>query len=283
MITFDDNGQMLECFMLEAGGKTLGVELPPGVWHTVISMEEGTVFLEVKDGPYVPSTDKDFAAWAPLADTPDADRYMEGLRRKLDMKKEDYIKVLSFFTVSFQFFSLVQNALKETINQGNEWIVISGKEISFEDYADKTSWSDHQVIIPILFNFYHGLEIFLKGLLQFDPNFELNPKHSIEGLSSNFIKNNPKEVVLCNFLKKYTHLGQLPSILKSFLDENKLTINQLYEALRYPTDTSFANIKSYLSLKYKGEEGIEFFKNLLRDIEEARKAAVTYGRSYEPK
>ena len=84
VITFDDDGQILEYFMLEAGGETLGVEIPPGVWHTVVSMEEGTVFLEVKDGPYVPSTDKDFAAWAPLADTPDADRYMAGLLKKLD-------------------------------------------------------------------------------------------------------------------------------------------------------------------------------------------------------
>ena len=82
VITFDDNGQILECFMLEAVGETLGVEIPPGVWHTVVSMEEGTVFLEVKDGPYLPSTDKDFAAWAPLPDAPDADRYMAGLLEK---------------------------------------------------------------------------------------------------------------------------------------------------------------------------------------------------------
>jgi len=73
-------------------------------------------------------------------------------RNKKAMNKEEYIKVLSFFTVSFQFFSLVQNVLKETIDQGNEWIVTSEEEISFEEYADKTSWSDHQIIIPILFN-----------------------------------------------------------------------------------------------------------------------------------
>lgn len=199
------------------------------------------------------------------------------------MKKEDYIKAISFFTVSFQFFSLVQNALKETIDQGNEWIVSSEKEISFESYADKTSWSDHQVIIPILFIFYHGLELFLKALLQFDPHFELKAKHSIEGLSSRFIKDNPKEKGLCNFFKKYTHMDQLPKILRDFLSDNNLTINQLYEALRYPTDPSFATIRSYLSVKYKGEEGIEFFKILLCDIEKARKAAVSYGRSFEPK
>lgn len=84
VITFDDDGLLLECFKLEAGGETLGVEVAPGVWHTVVSSEVGTVFLEIKDGPYLPSTDKDFAEWAPFPDTPEADRYMAGLLRELD-------------------------------------------------------------------------------------------------------------------------------------------------------------------------------------------------------
>lgn len=84
VITFDDDGQVLECFKLDADGETLGLEIPPGVWHTVVSMEVGTVFLEIKDGPYLPSTDKDFAEWAPLPDTPEADRYLAGLLGKLN-------------------------------------------------------------------------------------------------------------------------------------------------------------------------------------------------------
>ena len=83
VVTFDDEGNISECFNLDAIGETLGLELPPGVWHTVISMEAGTVFLEIKDGPYLPATDKDFAQWAPLPDTPEADRYMAGLLREL--------------------------------------------------------------------------------------------------------------------------------------------------------------------------------------------------------
>ena len=120
-------------------------------------------------------------------------------------------------------------------------------------------------------------------MLQFDSDFELKAKHSIEGLSSQFIKRHPKETILCEFLKKYAHLGKLPDILKTFLSKNKLTINQLYEALRYPTDPSFTDTRSYLSIKYRGKEGIAFFETLVTDIGEARKAAVVYGRSLEPK
>ncbi len=68
ILIFNDEGEITETFLLEEGGDLLGVEITPGVWHTVISMEAGTVFFEVKDGPYEALTDKDFAPWAPTPD-----------------------------------------------------------------------------------------------------------------------------------------------------------------------------------------------------------------------
>ena len=198
------------------------------------------------------------------------------------MTDEEYQKAVSFLSVSFQFFSLVQNSLEETISQGNKWFLISDEEIKLEEYASKTKWSDHQIIIPLLFNFYHGLELFLKGLLQLDPTFELKAKHSIEGLSARFIKNNPSEKELCDFLKKYTYLGKIPRLLKDFLFDNNLSVNKLYEALRYPTDQSFSKTRKYMCIKYKEEDGIQFFEELLCDIKKARIFAVSYGRANKP-
>ena len=122
----------------------------------------------------------------------------------------------------------------------------------------------------------------MKGLLHFDPSFELKAKHSIAGLSDRFIKNNLSEKELCDFLKKYIHFGKLPELLKDFLTINNLTINKLYEALRYPTDPSFTLIREYLCFKYKGDEGIHFFEELLSDIEKARIAAVSYAKARKP-
>ncbi len=198
------------------------------------------------------------------------------------MTDEEYNRAISFFDVSFQFFSLVQNSLEESISQGNKWFLTSDEEIDFEKFLSKTKWSDHQIIIPILFNFYHGLELLLKGLLQFDPSFELKAKHSIEGLSARFIKDNSSEIELCNFLKKYTYIGKLPKLLKDFLVRNDLTINKLYEALRYPTDPNFSQNRKYLCIKNKGEEGVLFYKGLLADIENARIATVSFGRANKP-
>jgi len=65
VLTFDAQGKVTERAELHAGGPVYAVEIPPGTWHTLAALESGTVLLEVKQGPYAPLTDKDFASWAP--------------------------------------------------------------------------------------------------------------------------------------------------------------------------------------------------------------------------
>ncbi|MBE9503834.1 MAG: WbuC family cupin fold metalloprotein [Proteobacteria bacterium] len=79
VIIFDDAGRVTDTYILEVGGDTLGVEIPPGVWHSILSLEEGTVFFEVKDGPYIAATDKDFAPWAPAPGDESVQSYLKEL------------------------------------------------------------------------------------------------------------------------------------------------------------------------------------------------------------
>lgn len=79
VIIFDDSGRVTDVHLLEAGGEKLGVEIPPGAWHTIVSLEEGTVFFEIKDGPYVEITDKDFAPWAPAPGDTNQGEYLQRL------------------------------------------------------------------------------------------------------------------------------------------------------------------------------------------------------------
>ena len=65
VLTFDEEGRVLERISLGAGMDSRIIEIPPGVVHSLLSLEEGTVLFEVKAGPYTISTDKDFASWAP--------------------------------------------------------------------------------------------------------------------------------------------------------------------------------------------------------------------------
>lgn len=65
VIEFDQDGNITDSIILEAGSGKFGVEIAPRVWHTIIALEDGTVVYEVKEGPYSPINDKNFAAWAP--------------------------------------------------------------------------------------------------------------------------------------------------------------------------------------------------------------------------
>lgn len=64
VLTFDDDGRVTGRVELRPGGPRL-VQVPPGCWHGVVALAPATLALEVKPGPYRPTAEGDFAAWAP--------------------------------------------------------------------------------------------------------------------------------------------------------------------------------------------------------------------------
>ena len=79
VVFFDDSGNPVEFVLLDPVKGTHAVEIPVGAWHTLIALEPGSVVYEVKDGPYLPLSDKNFAAWAPKEGEPDCGEYLEKL------------------------------------------------------------------------------------------------------------------------------------------------------------------------------------------------------------
>jgi cupin fold WbuC family metalloprotein len=65
VLGFDDAGRVTERHVL--GTDTAVCETPAGGWHAVLSLDAEGVILEVKQGPYRPAVEADFAAWAPAA------------------------------------------------------------------------------------------------------------------------------------------------------------------------------------------------------------------------
>ncbi|MEA3642311.1 MAG: WbuC family cupin fold metalloprotein [Lamprobacter sp.] len=78
-VAFDDRGDILQCLDMRPGSATFGVDIEPGVWHTLIVLEPDTILFEVKNGPYSPASDKDFADWSPAEDTPESARFLTEL------------------------------------------------------------------------------------------------------------------------------------------------------------------------------------------------------------
>jgi len=83
VILFDDTGGISDCVDLVAGGDNLGIDIRPGAWHSLVSWQSGGVLFEVKDGPYIPSTDKDFAVWSPEENDPKAKIYHSLLKERV--------------------------------------------------------------------------------------------------------------------------------------------------------------------------------------------------------
>jgi cupin fold WbuC family metalloprotein len=81
LLVFDDEGNVTAKLLLDAAGENLGVDIPAGVFHTAVSLAEGTIFFEAKAGPYRPLTEAENAPWAPEDGSAAALAYFDSLKR----------------------------------------------------------------------------------------------------------------------------------------------------------------------------------------------------------
>jgi cupin fold WbuC family metalloprotein len=79
VIFFDDSGNVNSSALLVAAGDLIAVDIPHGMFHTVISLESGTVFFESKAGPYRPLGEDEKGGWAPPEGSMEASSYLAHL------------------------------------------------------------------------------------------------------------------------------------------------------------------------------------------------------------
>ena len=80
VLIFDEGGQVLDKRVLQAGGDSLGVDLPPGVFHALVVLEPDSLMFECKAGPYQPVGDGELAHWAPREGEPGVAEYQAWMR-----------------------------------------------------------------------------------------------------------------------------------------------------------------------------------------------------------
>ncbi|MFM2121946.1 MAG: hypothetical protein RLZZ589_383, partial [Cyanobacteriota bacterium] len=66
------DGQILQTERLSACGPLRGIELAEDQFHTLVALSRDAVLLELKQGPYQPTDDKDFLPQFPAEGTPAA-------------------------------------------------------------------------------------------------------------------------------------------------------------------------------------------------------------------
>lgn len=65
LLTFDADGRLLARMPFGHGLPAFAYEAELLTWHTLVARVDGSVFLEIKQGPYDPATAAEFAPWAP--------------------------------------------------------------------------------------------------------------------------------------------------------------------------------------------------------------------------
>jgi cupin fold WbuC family metalloprotein len=80
LLTFDEQGRALARHGIGEGTGQFAYEMPAGTWHTLVPVNGPVAFLEVKQGPYDPSTAVEFPAWAPKEGDESVSRFQRWLR-----------------------------------------------------------------------------------------------------------------------------------------------------------------------------------------------------------
>ena len=81
IVVFGPSGEVDRNIALSPAGENVGVDIPHGVYHSVLALESGTVFFEAKAGPYVPLAGDEKAPWAPVEGDAGVADYLAQLRR----------------------------------------------------------------------------------------------------------------------------------------------------------------------------------------------------------
>lgn len=58
VLIYGDNKNIIEDVVIAPNSDNIGYHIPKGTWHTVESLESGTVCFETREGPYTPVEEK---------------------------------------------------------------------------------------------------------------------------------------------------------------------------------------------------------------------------------
>ena len=187
--------------------------------------------------------------------------------------------------MGLKYLHLVRVTAEQVVSTKNKTVATWWGDRTPEEEAKEldrqTKWSDARLVEPLLFNFYHGLELLLKGftLWKSGPNPKLD--HLLTVLLDSFMKEYPGEVDLITVFQKYLAEPTMPEMLRDFLEKNEFHVDRLYESLRYPFNRDMSQNYEHIMLKYKGREGLTFYEELVTDIGVIAKCAVALGRELE--
>jgi len=185
---------------------------------------------------------------------------------------------LEYWTTGSYFLNLVEVACGELVQRENAYFVVSSnldEATRMVNFREQTKWSDVSIGVPLLFNFFHGIELVLKGF-----NLVKGDKanhHRLTELAAVFEKNYP-----CSEIGKIinAYIGKLEetSPLGQFFKANGLSADDWYEAFKYPESRKGKSF-THIDLKYGSTRTVEFWKTLGESAVKLKVEAIKLSRS----
>ncbi|MBC8316071.1 MAG: WbuC family cupin fold metalloprotein [Bacteroidales bacterium] len=86
VVEFDNHGEIANHMIVDPKQGSFGAEIPERIYHAISALEPGTIVYEVKDGPYSPIDDKNFASWAPKEGTAETTLYIQEIFQQLGIQ-----------------------------------------------------------------------------------------------------------------------------------------------------------------------------------------------------
>jgi len=81
VLIFEDDGTLKNRVVLSDSGEARAIEIDENTFHGFIPHEKGSVVLEIKKGPYVPTPEIDFGSWSPAEGSSEASRFLSRLKK----------------------------------------------------------------------------------------------------------------------------------------------------------------------------------------------------------
>jgi hypothetical protein len=184
---------------------------------------------------------------------------------------------LAFCQIGTNFLRLAEGACDQLAKNSNRLAVVGPTRIAPSTWDERTFWSDFRIGIPVLFNFFHGIELLLKGFLA--TSSPTPAHHRLSELLAAFEKAFPSTAfgkTVASFVRDIdpsTPLGR-------FIADNSITIDYWYEALKYPQSTKGKPF-SHAALKYGGEATVDFWQSIGQGAALLRRQAVKLARGEE--
>ena len=167
-----------------------------------------------------------------------------------------------FIPIALQFWNIVQLLVAQMQTSGNKWSIPSDVNEDESQEEEKRlneifKRNDNNIGIPVMFNFYHGLELFMKGLLQVE-NITLDrTDHDLQALYKK-IKEHEAHYTpsLLRVLKKHIYNEKS---YNPFFEDNKISVNQFHLGLKYPQSKDGSKEYNYASIRGKQEKTLKIY------------------------